>query len=148
MYKLLYLDKYSYDNPQFDEAFISLAKQTGILTLYGLRKAGRLDAVMGYFSRNGVMTTPLFGYDTTLPQSIGLYRMLSACLIRQSRENGHLLHESAGAAQFKRNRGAAADFEYSAVYDSHLPLRRRWCWSFLDRLLNGAGVPLMRKMKL
>jgi hypothetical protein len=148
LYKQLYLDKYSYDNPQFNEAFIALAKESGVLTLNGLRKDGRLDAVMGYFSRNGVMTTPLFGYDTTLPQSLGLYRMLSACLIRQSRERGQLLHESAGAAQFKRNRGAMADFEYSAVYDRHLPFGRRWCWSLLEQLLNRVGVPLMRKMKL
>ncbi|MFC5702355.1 GNAT family N-acetyltransferase [Cohnella faecalis] len=148
LYAMLYLDKYSYDNPQFNEEFIRLAKRSGALTLYGLRKNGRLDAVMGYFSRTGVMTTPLFGYDTTLPQSVGLYRMLSACLMRQARETGHLLHESAGAAQFKRNRGAIAEIEYSAVFDRHLPLGRRWCWSLLERLLNGIGVPLMRKLKL
>ncbi|MHA7964262.1 GNAT family N-acetyltransferase [Paenibacillus sp. CAU 1782] len=148
LYKLLYLDKYSMHNPQFNEAYIALAKKTGILNVYGLRKNGRLDAVMGYFCRNGVMTTPLFGYDTTLPQSLGLYRMLSACLISQARENGHLLHESAGAAQFKRNRGAIADFEYSAVYDGHLPLGRRWAWSLLEGLLNKVGVPLMQKLKL
>jgi len=148
LYKLLYLDKYSLHNPQFSEGYIALAKEAGILQLYGLRRNGRLDAVMGYFCRNGVMTTPLFGYDTTLPQSVGLYRMLSACLIRQSRENGHLLHESAGAAQFKRNRGAIPDFEYSAVYDRHLPLGRRWVWSLLEGLLNKVGVPLMRKLKL
>ncbi|KAF4325887.1 hypothetical protein G195_000521 [Phytophthora kernoviae 00238/432] len=148
LYKLLYLEKYSYDNPQFSEHFIAAAKAPGALTLYGLRKEGRIDAVMGYFCRNGVMTTPLFGYDTALPQSIGLYRMLSACLIGQARENGHLLHESAGAAQFKRNRGAVSDFEYSAVYERHLPMSRRWCWLLLDRLLNCVGVPLMRRMKL
>ncbi|MEI7024855.1 GNAT family N-acetyltransferase [Paenibacillus sp. y28] len=148
LYRLLYLDKYSYDNPQFDEAFIRLALQAGTLTLNGLRKDGRLDAVMGYFYRNGVMTTPVFGYDTAMPQSLGLYRMLSACLIHQARESGNLLHESAGAAQFKRNRGAIADMEYSAVFDRHLPLGRRWCWSLLERLLNGIGVPLMRKLKL
>lgn len=148
LYRLLYLEKYSYDNPQFGEPFIALAKASGTLTLYGLRKEGRLDAVMGYFCRNGMMTTPLFGYDTALPQSVGLYRMLSACLIGQAKENGCLLHESAGAAQFKRNRGAVADFEYSAVYDRHLPLSRRWSWSLLDRLLNRVGVPMMRKMKL
>ncbi len=148
LYAMLYLDKYSYDNPQFDTAFIRLAKQTGVLTLYGLRKEGRLDAVMGYFNRNGVMTTPLFGYDTSQPASVGLYRMLSACLIRQAREMGDLLHESAGAAQFKRNRGAIADIEYSAVFDNHLPLGRRWCWTLLEQLLNGIGVPIMRKYKL
>lgn len=148
LYKLLYLEKYSYDNPQFSEQFIATAKASGALALYGLRKEGRIDAVMGYFCRNGVMTTPLFGYDTALPQSIGLYRMLSACLIRQARENGHLLHESAGAAQFKRNRGAVPNFEYSAVYERHLPMSRRWCWLLLERLLNRVGVPLMRRMKL
>lgn len=148
LYKLLYLEKYSYHNPQFTERFIAAAMASGTLRLYGLRKEGRLNAVMGYFCRNGIMTTPLFGYDTAVPQSVGLYRMLSACLIGQARENGHLLHESAGAAQFKRNRGAVADFEYSAVYERHLPWGRRWCWLLLDRLLNRAGVPLMRRMKL
>ncbi|MEC0108582.1 GNAT family N-acetyltransferase [Paenibacillus taichungensis] len=148
LYRLLYLEKYSYDNPQFSEHFIATSKASGALTLCGLRKEGRIDAVMGYFCRNGVMTTPLFGYDTALPQSIGLYRMLSVCLIGQARENGHLLHESAGAAQFKRNRGAVSDFEYSAVYERHLPMSRRWCWLLLERLLNRVGVPLMRRMKL
>ena len=148
LYRMLYLDKYSYDNPQFNERFIAGAIRNGTLSLHGLRKEGRLDAVMGYFCRNGVMTTPLFGYDTDIPQSVGLYRMLSACLIEQARANGKLLHESAGAAQFKRNRGAVADFEYSAVYDRHLSFRRRWCWALLDRLLNSIGVPLMRRMKL
>lgn len=148
LYRMLYLDKYSYDNPRFSERFIAAAKASGALRIYGLRKQGRIDAVMGYFCRNGIMTTPLFGYDTAIPQSVGLYRMLSACLIEQARDNGVLLHESAGAAQFKRNRGAEADFEYSAVYDRHLPLHRRWCWALLDHLLNRIGVPLMRRMKL
>ncbi|MDK8191880.1 hypothetical protein QP794_17470 [Paenibacillus sp. UMB7766-LJ446] len=66
----------------------------------------------------------------------------------QARENGYLLHESAGAAQFKRNRGAVSDFECSAVYERHLPLGRRWCWMLLDRLLNRVGVPMIRRMKL
>lgn len=150
LYRMLYLEKYSYDNPQFNEHFIAAARANGALNLYGLRRQGqeRLDAVMGYFCRNGMMTTPLFGYDTGIPQSVGLYRMLSACLIAQARVHGMLLHESAGAAQFKRNRGAVADFEYAAVYDQHLPMRRRWCWALLDRLLNRIGVPLMQRMKL
>ncbi|NTJ18559.1 hypothetical protein G6L45_33290 [Agrobacterium rhizogenes] len=83
--------------------------------------------------------------DLVLPLTVN---ELSACLIGQARENGHLLHESAGAAQFKRNRGAVSDFEYSAVYERHLPMSRRWCWLLLERLLNRVGVPLMRRMKL
>jgi hypothetical protein len=148
LYNQLYLEKYSYENPQLTEAFIRAALREGTLTIYGIHAGGRLDAVLGYYRLNGVMTTPLFGYDVSLPQDRGLYRMLSALLIRLAHENGHLLHESSGAAQFKRNRGAQADMEYSTVFDKHLPWRRRWCWVLLEQLLNGVGVPLMRKLKL
>ncbi|UVI32681.1 GNAT family N-acetyltransferase [Paenibacillus spongiae] len=148
LYNALYLHKYSFYNPQFQESFIRLAWEQGTLSLYGLRKNGRLDAVLGFFCRDGVMTTPLFGYDTTLPQQLGLYRMLSAVLLRIAAENGLLLHESSGAAQFKRNRGAAVEIEYSAVYDKHLPFYRRSGWMLLSGLLEGIGVPLIRRLKL
>ncbi|OXM82985.1 GNAT family N-acetyltransferase [Paenibacillus rigui] len=150
LYRLLYLDKYSYDNPQFGERFFELALRERLLHFQALRSTvtGRIDAVLGYFCRNGVMTTPVFGYDTSLPQELGLYRMLSAVLIKQARSNGHLLHESSGAAQFKRNRGAVADIEYSAVYDAHLPWHRRAGWAFLQVVLNRVGVPLLQKYKL
>ncbi|GMX66533.1 hypothetical protein Elgi_58050 [Paenibacillus elgii] len=149
LYRALYLDKYSYHNPQFGTSFFKLAWQEGLLELHALRykPTGRLDAVLGFFCRNGVMTTPIFGYDTSLPQELGLYRMLSSVLIGIARTNGHLLHESSGAAQFKRNRGAVADIEYSAVYDRHLPFRRRSGWMLLHKTLNGIGIPLMKNYK-
>lgn len=148
LYNALYLHKYSFYNPQFQESYIRLALQEGTLMLYGLRKNGRLDAVLGFFSREGVMTTPLFGYDTSLPQQLGLYRMLSAVLLQIAAERGHLLHESSGAAQFKRNRGAVVDIEYSAIYDKHLPVLRRSGWILLSMLLEGVGVPIIRRFKL
>ncbi|CAG7641982.1 hypothetical protein PAESOLCIP111_04290 [Paenibacillus solanacearum] len=150
LYRLLYLEKYSYDNPQFTEAFFELALKERLLHFRALRSkaTGRIDAVLGYFCRNGIMTTPVFGYDTSLPQETGLYRMLSAVLMDTARRNGHLLHESSGAAQFKRNRGAIADIEYSAVYDAHLPWHRRASWAFLQSVLNRIGVPLLKKYKL
>ncbi len=148
LYKALYLDKYSYYNPQFTEAFIRMALRDRSLHIYALVKEGSIDAVLGFFCRNGSMTTPLFGYDTSISQDQGLYRMLSAVLIRIAESNGHLLHESSGAAKFKRNRGAISDIEYSAVIDQHLPIRRRTCWTILGALLNGIGVPIMKKKKL
>lgn len=150
LYRMLYLDKYSEHNPQFGAPFFRLAWEQGLLAFHALRgkETGRLDAVLGYYCRNGVMTTPIFGYDTTLPRETGLYRMLSAVLIELARANGALLHESSGAAQFKRNRGAGAEIEYSAVYDRHLPFRRRAGWLLLEKLLNGVGVPLLQKYKL
>ncbi|WP_240413808.1 GNAT family N-acetyltransferase [Paenibacillus periandrae] len=150
LYNALYLDKYSRCNPWFNERFLDLARQERLLNLYALRhiETGRIDAVLGYFNREGIMTTPVFGYDTQLPQATGLYRMLSAVLIRLALEHGYLLHESSGAAQFKRNRGAAADIEYTAIYDQHLPSYRRWGWSLLGYVLNKIGVPIMKKYKL
>lgn len=148
LYNALYLQKYSMYNPQFNEDFIALAIKNKILHLQALRKNGRIDAVIGYFCRNGVMTTPLLGYDLSLPREIGLYRMLSALLFYIALDNGHLLNRSSGAAHFKRKRGAAAEVEYSAVYDRHLPFPRRLCWSFLQTVINKIGIPLIRKYKL
>lgn len=149
LYRLLYIDKYSAHNPVFTPLFFERALQKGLLKLYALRarETGRLDAVLGYYMQDGIMTTPVFGYDTTVPQEVGLYRMLSAVLLRQAAEEGCLLHESAGAARFKRNRGATAEIEYSAVYDRHLPLYRRIGWAMLSPLLNKVGVPIMQKYK-
>lgn len=121
----MYLEKYSWHNPQFTDNFLREALNNGILELHGFRRDGRLDAVLGFYVRDGVMTTPLFGYDTSLSQELGLYRMLSARLIEIACERMLLLHESSGAAQFKRNRGAEAEIEYTAVQVRHLSLRRR-----------------------
>jgi hypothetical protein len=148
LYNALYLTKYSLNNPMFNERFMRLALRRGNLRLVVLQKDGRIDAVLGYFCRNGVMTTPVFGYDTTLPQEVGLYRMLSVVLFHIARENRHLLNASSGAAEFKRNRGAVGVIEYSAVYDKHLPFHRRLCWSVLWVLLEKIGVPLTLKYKL
>ncbi|SFB50462.1 Acetyltransferase (GNAT) domain-containing protein [Cohnella sp. OV330] len=150
LYKMLYLDKYSLHNPQFTERFLETALAEGTLELHGYRDGatGRLEAILGFYAREGAMTTPLFGYDTSRPQAHGLYRMLSALLIDIARERGLLLHESSGAAQFKRNRGAVADIEYTALYDGHLPAWRRGSWSALEGLLGKIGVPLMQKYKL
>lgn len=149
LYRLLYIDKYSAHNPIFTPRFFEIALEKGLLNLYALRArgTGRFDAVLGYYIQDGIMTTPVFGYDTGLPQETGLYRMLSAVLLKLAAEENSLLHESAGAAQFKRNRGATAEIEYSAVYDRHLSPYRRIGWALLSPLLNRVGVPIMKKYK-
>jgi hypothetical protein len=148
LYRMLYLEKHSSCNPHFTPLFIRHAIQCGSLRLYGLRKNGVLDAVLGFIVQGRVMTTPVFGYDLTKPQELGLYRMLSALLIHLAEESGHILHESSGAAQFKRNRGAQPEIEYSAVYVRHLPYYRTLPWHVLSVLLHRIGVPIIRKYKL
>ncbi|KAF3887524.1 MULTISPECIES: hypothetical protein [Nostocales] len=148
LYNALYLEKYSYHNPQFNERFLALALENKALQIKALRKAGKIDGVIGFYELNGVMTTPILGYDTTLPQEVGLYRMLSAQLTVEAIEKGIILHQSSGAASFKRFRGFISNIEYSAVFYQHLPWWRQLVWRFLGVLVNRMAVPLMKKYKL
>ncbi|MFS0916670.1 GNAT family N-acetyltransferase [Brevibacillus sp. 179-C 1.1 NHS] len=148
LYNSLYLDKYSKHNPQFSMEFVRLAMQKRTLTLIGLEKDGQLDGILGYFERNGVMTTPLFGYDTALPKETGLYRMLSCLLVLEAESKGILLHQSAGVGAFKADRGAEGEPEYTAVYVKHLPLHRRLVWKVLAVLLNQIGIKMVEKYRL
>lgn len=145
LYNLLYLEKYSYYNPQFTEDFVRVALERDLLTMWALMSDGRIDGVLGYFVRNGVMTQPFFGYDTTLPQELALYRLLSLKTLLEGERRGLLVHASAGVGPFKRLRGAVATIEYNAIYDRHLPAARRLPWTLLKVLADGVAVPLFRR---
>lgn len=148
LYNLLYLKKYSDHNPQFTEKFIELTLSSSNWKFKALKKAGKIDGVIGFYTINGVMTTPILGYDTSLPQEIGLYRMLSVLLTIEANKKGIILHQSSGAASFKRFRGFIDNIEYSAVYYQHLPKPRKLIWLILEFLVNRIAVPLMKKYKL
>lgn len=149
LYEDLYIRKYSRLNPQFTEAYIAGCHKNGLLRINGLRDgSGILQGVIGCFEKAGVITAPLVGYNTALPQKEGLYRMLMNLVLSRAAEQSKLLHLSSGAAHFKRIRGGSPAIEYSAVYIRHLPLKRRAVWLGLSRLLNGVGVPVMRKYQL
>lgn len=145
LYNALYLQKYSYYNPQFTAAFVRLALEHNLLTIKAFQREGRLDAVLGYFERHGVITPPLFGYDTSLPQKLGLYRLLSMRTSLDAIENNWLVHFSAGVGRFKRLRGGVSAIEYNAVHDAHLPPARRRPWTLLKGLLDGVAIPIIQK---
>lgn len=148
LYNMLYLDKYSKNNPQFTDGFIECAIRTGILTLFGLRNGNRMDGVIGFFERNGVITTPFVGYDVAQPKEAGLYRLISIKIIVEAAARRVYLNSSSGAAQFKRNRGAFGHIEYSMVYYSHLSWWRKIPWLVLSSVINNMGIPLMKKYRL
>lgn len=148
LYEMLYLGKYSTSNPQFTERFLDLARREHILCLRAFRRHGRIDGVLGFFERDGVMTTPILGYDTTLSPDAGLYRVLSACLVVEATARGLLLHQSSGAASFKRWRGGVPHLEYNAVYCRHLRWPQRLAWRLLRTLLERLAVPLLRRYDL
>jgi hypothetical protein len=149
LYNLLYLDKYSYHNPQFTRAFFKYCSDRNIMTFYCLRdRAGVLQGVVAYYVRGGVLTTPFVGYNTALPQELGLYRRLIALSIRDTFEKNLIMNMSSGAPDFKRVRGGIPFIEYSAIYTRHLPWHRRAVIGALIFALTYIGVPLIRRFKL
>lgn len=149
LYNLLYLNKYSTLNPHYSAAWLAQGQRDGWLELRVLRTAcGRIDGVAGWFASDAVLSAPIVGYDTALPPRAGLYRQLTRLCLEEAAKRRMPLNFSSGAAHFKRLRGGEAQIEYSMVQIAHLPLRQRLVWRTLAALLQGLGVPLMRKLKL
>ena len=149
LYNQLYLDKYCHHNPHFTSELISLWHQHKLLTMQALRNQdGVLDGIVGCFDRHEVATIPLVGYDTNLPQGLGLYRMLMNLSLKHSSIHNLVLNASSGASDFKSNRGGIAHIEYSAIHIDHLSFYRKIIWKILNSLLTNLAIPLMKKYKL
>lgn len=149
LYGLLYLDKYSRLNPHYRAAFMQRWHAQGLLDVWGLRdEAGVLQAALGTFRQGDTISAPIVGYNTALPQSLGLYRLLMARVFEMARRDGLKVNLSAGAAHFKRLRGGQPALEYSAVLSSHLPASRRFALSTLRGLTQYIGVPVMQRLEL
>ena len=144
LYNLLYLEKYSYYNPQFTFEFMKLARDSEILHMRALKRDGIINAVMGFFIRNGAMTQPLFGYDTSLPQEEGLYRLLTLITLQEGLQRNLLVHASGGVGKFKKVRGGKSVIEYNAVFKKHLPKKRQMPWKLIKGISRYA-IPYFRK---
>lgn len=143
LHRLLYIEKHSPLNPEFTLEFYETAWRNRFLEFRGLRKKGRLDVYVAYHTLGGMFSACLLGYDTRLPEKVGLYRRAVALLMEETRRLGLRMHLSAGAGEFKHHRGARPCIEYDAVFDRHLPLSRRAGW----KLLEAAGVIQDRKVR-
>ncbi|WP_339471125.1 GNAT family N-acetyltransferase, partial [Pseudomonas capeferrum] len=136
-------------NPHYSAKWIQRGQREGWLELRVLRGPdGRIDGALGWFANEAVISAPIVGYDTALPQGVGLYRQLTHLCLLEAVERRQVLNFSSGAAEFKRLRGGQPHIEYSLVYVAHLSWGRRLVWGVLASLLHGIGVPMMRKLKL
>lgn len=149
LYAKLYLQKYSRCNPAYTAGFLRAWHRSGLLRMSGWRNdEGRLQGIVGIFAQHGVSTAPIVGYDTALPRSLGLYRLLMARVFEDAMETGSTINLSAGASHFKRLRGGMPAIEYSAVYCRHLPAAARRFLHMLRAATCGIGVPLMKWLEL
>lgn len=144
LYAMLYVGKYSPLNPIFTPAFIRASAASGMLSYRVARDpGGTIMAVAGMWERGGVMTPPVVGYDTARPKREGLYRIASWMFMERALQAGWRLHGSAGAAHFKRLRGARGVIEWNAYHAAHLPWARRRAVEALGSLLKRFVVPVM-----
>ncbi len=144
LYALLYVGKYSALNPILTPAFIQASAGTGMMSYRVARdEGGRIMAVAGMWERGGVMTAPVVGYDVARPKHEGLYRIASWMFMERALEAGWRLHGSAGAAHFKRMRGARGVIEWNAYHAAHLSAPRRKAVEALAILLKRFAVPVM-----
>ncbi len=145
LYNLLYLDKYSRHNPQFTHRWVKLMLAERLMRFTLLVRAGRIDGVYGYFERNGVMAQPFLGYDTTVSQETGLYRLLSALILLEAKNTGNLCHASSGVGRFKKLRGGIGTEEYNLLFMRHLPPARQRAWRLIQWILDTVAVPVIQK---
>lgn len=144
LYQKLNIHKYSACNPQYKPELLDLLRTIPRFHLKAWMKEGQADAVLGYYEQEGILTSPLFGYDTSLPQESGLYRQVSAALLKDAKEKGCFLHQSSGAGHYKQLRRAQKELEYTAIYTRHLPLWRQFPWKVLLLAMNSAGKQFLK----
>ena len=149
LYAQLYLDKYSRHNPQLTTEWMAQAHAAKLLRFTALRGTdGRLTGVEGCGVINGILTSPIIGYDRSLPADAGLYRRLAVIPILESQRLGVPLNLSSGVGPFKANRGGIPVMEYLGVFVRHLPAWRRRPWQVIHWFSENVLAPYVRKRNL
>jgi hypothetical protein len=148
LYRMLYLDKYSYSNPEFNTRYMQHVSEVGAINFTGLEQDNVLVGIAGTFYLNCTLSAPIHGYDTSLSQKEALYRRLSSLTYHEAKNISAIFNNSSGVSEFKLNRGFMAVMEYSAVYISHLPRKQQHGWRMIRSLVNMVGIPAMKFFKL
>lgn len=148
IYHQLYIDKYSIYNPCYTSEFFELLKDNPLFNLQILRTEDAIDGMLLTFSIDNQSTCPAMGYQLDKMPESALYRMLVAKLTADSEENNLDFHMSAGVGDFKKQRGARAETEYSAIYFEHLPLCKKFVYTLLEQIVNNLVIPLFKKYKI
>jgi hypothetical protein len=136
LYAALNHEKY-HTNAVMTPAFFERALRDETLTVRVARKDGRIDGFYAYHIHDDVLWSPVFGYDTALPQKLGLYRGLVYRLVQDALDRGIAIETGGGADEFKSLRGDRPVPRYLTVYTRHLPGWRRAGWRCVRAYANG-----------
>jgi hypothetical protein len=145
LYWQLYGEKHSQLNPRFSADWLAHAIRAGVFRGEGLLLDGKLVAAYLSYRVEQVMTNPVFGYNTTLPQQLGLYRRLSLLTMQAARRDNVLLHASSGAPGFKASRGGVAAMEYHGVDLTQVRGAQRTAWALLTRIATAIAPSVFRR---
>lgn len=148
LYQSLNIHKHSRQNPQFNARFTSMSIQNQVLRFTCLKKDGLIDAVYGCYDDGSTMVAPFFGYDTSKPESLGLYRQICAAAVLEAHRKQLAYNQSSGASEFKTRRKATPVLEYHMVFKRHLNPFRKAAWKAMYKYSNSVILPFVVKNKI
>ncbi len=141
LYRRLYLERYSRHNPDYTPSELNARLVAGEIEILTLERGGEIVAFCAMHMRGGVLSVPMVGYDEA---SDGLYRAVMTLPALEAEARGVALNLSAGAARFKRHRGARPHVEYLLIHDDHLPMWRRLAYRATGALLRALEPQLIK----
>lgn len=145
LYKQVYIDKHTKYSPQYSSLYLQELLKNKLIKLKVLKKEGKIYGAAGFFQKERFLLTAFFGYDTSLPQEEGLYRMLSGVIMEETKTAQLIGHQGSGAPDFKLWRGCTQEAEYTAIFDKHLPFHRRLFWSLAKKYSLSSLLPKSNK---
>lgn len=145
----LFIDKHSKYNPQFSAEYLEALHKQKLIEFHSLRNENdKIVASIGLFTQHNIITTPIVGYDTSLPRELGLYRLLMAILFRLTYERNQPMNLSSGAGGFKRARGGQPEIEYTAFYTQHLNPKRTFSHWIFEKTMNKFAPSMFSKNEI
>jgi hypothetical protein len=147
LYWQLYGEKHSRLNPRFSADWLRHGMTSGALFGEGILSGASLAAAYLAYSVGDMMTNPVFGYDTSKPQSLGLYRRLTLLTMRAAATRGLRIHASSGAPGFKASRGGVATLEYHAIDLQTVRGMSRAAWVTALRIAAAIGPAMLRSAR-
>jgi hypothetical protein len=150
LYQMLYLQKYSIHNIQFQALYL---KELSKLQLLHIRllydtKENKNVGVVGITLQDNIATVPIVGYDTKYSSNEALYRRVMSYAINYCYKNNIPLNLSSGAPEFKKLRGANATIEYMFVNVNHLGIFQKTLWYILYFISQNFYKPILERFKL